>query len=339
MPRYGGGYGSNYRPAFVDQGAEDPLMAAIASALGGWAGTKLRKKEEDEYNAEKLRKRTLEDEDRKARTDRFEYEKEQDALTRQEREDARRQAAVQRQDDLGVRFTGNMNFPLVKTGPSKMERESTLKEQVREVHERPDLIAQADQFGIPNASQLQNPQLRAMIDEAKRKASIKDYETKQSIDARYRAPPDPSIAEGRRSIIGAREEQEARRATGDKRALTEKYIEAAGGDANRAWRMMSETDAQAMGDFKMRPPDMLSAAQRYRDRRNPPVRPSSGTVRDDLMAMALGDEEPAAPTSGAAPGVRRQATDDDINAALRAVGPDEQKVRAWLISKGINPDG
>jgi len=321
--------------------ADDPLAVAIETALGGLgniiqvkAERREREKEEAERKEQTRVQRETEEADRAFRREQFAYGQEQDALSRQERTDARRQDAVQRQDDLGVRFTGNMNFPLVKTGPSKRERDRIEAARVGELLGRADLIATADQLGIPNASQMENPQLRAMIEQAKGKAELKDFEARQQIQSRNRPPPDPSLAASRDALVEQREAMASQRRATDKSRLADKYIEATGGDANRAWRMMSESDAQAMGDFQMRPPDLLSAAQRYKDRRNPPARPSSGgSVMDDVNAE-LGRAEGPAPAGGSRP-----ATDDDIMAAVRAVGDNEQKVREWLIARGINPDG
>ncbi len=123
--RGGGGYGRNYNPAFVDQG-EDPLAAAIHSALGGYQMVRGIKQENADRAIdaqERARRQTLEDQDRAHRSDVFEYGQQRDALGDQERADERKDRFLQRADDRGVSFTGNANAPFLKTGPTKGERE------------------------------------------------------------------------------------------------------------------------------------------------------------------------------------------------------------------------
>lgn len=344
MAYRGGGYGSNYRRPYDDSG-EDPLAAAIYNALAGFEtvqGWKRQKADRDIELAEMERRKQMEEEDRAFRREQFEYGKSQDAVAAQERQDARRENFLVRTGDRGLTFTGNPNMPFLKTGPTKREQDLTLEASVQERLERPDLVAAALELGISDAETLDTPRLRAKLataqDAAKRTAGTKDYEERKRIDARY---VDPAVAENRQLITESREQiAEQRRATA-RRQQAERYVEAHGGQPAQAWsQFIKEHPDEANADPRGLWLEFRAAGQRYQDRRNPP-RGQSGV--DRIVSQALGEEEPAAagptPATGGTPASGRPATDDDILAAVRAVGNDEAAVRKWLIDRGINPDG
>lgn len=193
---YGRSYGYN---GPIGQ-AEDPLASAIYGLLGGFErGQQWRRQRDLDQAAvaEQERRRALEDEDRQRRDAQIGYEREQDALNRQERADARRDEFLQRAGDQGVLYTGDPKMPFLKTGPTKRERDMELEAGVRDRLERPDLVAEARSLGIGDADAMTNPQLRVAIASAmsKAKAAADDAKSKRDFDEQQRLKQTPTYSD------------------------------------------------------------------------------------------------------------------------------------------------
>lgn len=339
-------YGYSYRGY---QGAEEhPLAAAIQNALStGIAVFQMRREAQEQQ-----RRAQLDAEDRAFRREQWEYGTKQDALARQERDRARNDQMAREAADRGLTFlpstgtfggTGGGRF--VKTGPSRIEREAVERAGVAERLERPALEASARSLGLDTG--LSSPDLRVAIAHAlaqregaaKDAASARDLQEQKDLKA---APsysdlhPDPAVAENRRMLTEAREQLAEQRATAARKTLADRYIEATGGDVNRAWHELVQYSQKEMGDPRAMWTELRAAAQRYQDRRNPPRAASAADRIAGAVESAIGGEDRG---PDATPAAGRPATDEDVLAAVRAVGQDEAAVRKWLKDRGIDPGG
>lgn len=343
-------YGYSYRGY---QGADEhPLAAAIQNALStGLAVFQMRRDVQEQQ-----RRARMDAEDRAFRREQWDYGTKQDTLARQERDRARNDQMAREAADRGLTFlpstgtfggTGGGRF--VKTGPSRIEREAVERAGVTERLERPELEASARALGLDTG--LNSPDLRVAIQRAmaaqetaaKDAASARDLQEQKDLKA---APsyadlhPDPAVAENRRMLTEGREQLADQRATAARKTLADRYIEATGGDVNRAWHELVQYSQQDMGDPRAMWTELRAAAQRYQDRRNPPRTPSAADRIAGAVESAIGDDADRAPAStGASAAAGRPATDEDILAAVRAVGQDEAAVRKWLKDRGIDPGG
>lgn len=223
MP-YGSGYGGAYRGQAGQ--FEDPLATAIDRGVQMFMTVRQLR----EQSAEAKRRAQEQDEEQAFRREQFEYGKQQDELSRQERGETRREAFLERTGDRGLAYTGNPKMPFLKTGPTKVERDADLRQAITEAHARPDLLATAETLGIADATGMENPRLRALIRQRQAEAEaaarpprnidpnspagLQAYEARKRIDSRYREPDEADVpvflrpnAIGRRAAELSREDR------------------------------------------------------------------------------------------------------------------------------------